>query len=1052
MRSARRLAPDRTARLWCVVALLAACSPAAPAEPPLAPPEDLAGDGALPAPPTTGFAYHPPAVSPLNDAAPLADGRWLAVGQLGERWLSARLPQTAEDARGKTFDAQPSPYRAPHDLVSVAHLGDRGWMFLDAHGGVYTSLDPLGPLTVRGRATVPLVSLAASDGVVMASDALGQVFRWHQDNWSPVSTPAPLYALAGGGGIVGLSFPETLYASRDGRDFTPLGGDTFGAVAVEPIPGGRVAVLGARSAARFADGQLTPIAATPLTLPAPDVTLRAPRGPRASAIGQQLAVLEGDRYLEMVGAGDAPHLLQGVLGSLLKRTPVAFDACDDQVLAASGPHIVVVCGVQSKGAIDVVVQRSSDGGRRFRRVAALRSVTPAFAHAAVAPDGSVLLTGMCRRDAAGGSPGQSCEAGAPLRIGVDGAIVQTHATDLLSDAQAPAWSPDGKRAYFYGKRGKDQQRALFVSHDGGKTFDARALAKPAGHRGRWMTSQASRYITVDADGTLGLMLDDYPLTYATADADGRALTLAVLPEATQALGGHGRNLLALTQRNEPDRPALAELWESNDGGASFRPVSLPMELSIDEFTRLGVQCSAAGCIIGDRLTKLGWNPAIGPPAPPPADAIVPPELRTAIRCQAGGDWRVVDHVVAVRESYHLPAGSELMRGRTLWTMLRHDDRAGEVSVLSAELGPDGLKYKSHPLLAAVGAKRRAGFAYAVAVQADGFAAARVALPKAARVGAPMRDVEVAWIDFSRDARGRGVIDDAGPFGAEDVTPGERPSWLYGLLSMTADGLVLRPSDHRDDAFVLDRDGDVIAHADYPSWPPTRHEQLTLDAVSVGGSVIGVGDFRGEAGARTLALAPFGQSDARFVSMAPSGADRYIELIRAQWAGAPGVLVLLQDAAADHSQGWFSGFRADGSLGARVAVPTQADLPAIPPPCSDAQRRDTVRVPAFPNMATQHPVLIDGLGDERRMRTQRIILHGTPEAPCVAAWQAHSFGRDGSREAVISGDLSLGSVFEYPPDTPATVGMAPSAVRHRPLSCRFAPEVRVDPRMYAGDAP
>ena len=45
-------------------------------------------DPALVAPPKEGFAYHPPAVSPLNDAAPLADGRWLAVGQLGERWLA----------------------------------------------------------------------------------------------------------------------------------------------------------------------------------------------------------------------------------------------------------------------------------------------------------------------------------------------------------------------------------------------------------------------------------------------------------------------------------------------------------------------------------------------------------------------------------------------------------------------------------------------------------------------------------------------------------------------------------------------------------------------------------------------------------------------------------------------------------------------------------------------------------------------------------------------------------------------------------------------------
>ena len=65
-----------------------------------------------------------------------------------------------------------------------------------------------------------------------------------------------------------------------------------------------------------------------------------------------------------------------------------------------------------------------------------------------------------------------------------------------------------------------------------------------------------------------------------------------------------------------------------------------------------------------------------------------------------------------------------------------DDRAGEVSVLSAELTGERLEYKTHMLLAPVGPNRRSGFAYAVAIPFVGagmlaYAAVRAAKGRAA---------------------------------------------------------------------------------------------------------------------------------------------------------------------------------------------------------------------------------------------------------------------------------------------------------------------------------
>src|SRR4029079_19425842 len=100
---------------------------------------------------------------------------------------------------------------------------------------------------------------------------------------------------------------------------------------------------------------------------------------------------------------------------------------------------------------------------------------------AVSPEGGALVTGVCKP--ADGS--SSCKPNAPILLRVEqGALhAMGHRAPQLSGlALLPAFSADGRSAYFLGRRGKDDRINLFVSRDGGEAFLARTLEWSAGPR------------------------------------------------------------------------------------------------------------------------------------------------------------------------------------------------------------------------------------------------------------------------------------------------------------------------------------------------------------------------------------------------------------------------------------------------------------------------------------------------------------------------------------------------------------------------------------------
>ena len=63
-----------------------------------------------PAPPPERWHYHPPELGNIEDGMRLPDGRWLLIGDGGERWLTEPLPRrrTAMATRSAAISRTPA--------------------------------------------------------------------------------------------------------------------------------------------------------------------------------------------------------------------------------------------------------------------------------------------------------------------------------------------------------------------------------------------------------------------------------------------------------------------------------------------------------------------------------------------------------------------------------------------------------------------------------------------------------------------------------------------------------------------------------------------------------------------------------------------------------------------------------------------------------------------------------------------------------------------------------------------------------------------------------
>lgn len=1055
---------------------LAGCSgvPAQPHRPAAAalPSTDAAG-AAYTSP--ARWSYHPAAPDAAVAWAPFAGAGCVVVAQGGQRWTVTPDPRTSApppSAAGPAAQAErcagqgrTSASPAPEELTAIVRRSPASWMFVGASGAIYEASSPLGQLTRALSPPEPLLQVAGAGGSLIGVTRGGGLLRWREElGWKPVlldgaagqggAQPRAFgVAMADGGRALVLALPEALFASEDGGGTwarAPL--PTMGLSRVGSL-GGELLAEGLLASATWDPRRTPAFSRSAATLPRTDVELDVtiPRAPSASAVSLGRAAVSGDRYVEAVRPEDAgaPWLFASgpIEGPLKEAALPGTGDCGSIKLGANGRRVVAVCAEPDGDRVAARVLRSDDGGGAWSPVATLETPDIDQVGVAVAPEGAALLTGVCKTS----DGADSCKPTAPLLLTRDGAheedraaVVLAAAPTLSAPAALPAFSADGRSAYFLGYRGKDERLALFVSHDGGETFAPRPLdataAPPAprgdgdegededaeGGPGDGRSPEGFEIVEESAlraaeDGAVGLLLSERgSLTYLTADEDGRVLTATTPPAESAALAGFGRRVLALASRAREGGDDVAALWESLDGGVSWAELpeipALSRELSQ---AQLAIACGASGCLFGDAATRVGWGgQADGalPRAPDPAPR-AQPSARTPIVCETlpSSKWTRVDHVDS--SGLGLPDGDELLRGRSVWSLLTRAP-SGAVDVVSAMLPESGAgeaRVVTRSLLPAVPAGLgRARVATNVTSQMEGYAVARLRIPGGAAVpGAPMRNVEVAWENFLDGTSGRGTIPDAGPFELGDVKvipdaarkprAGARPQagpagaasrrapppddfFDPALLSVSMRGLFVRPhsaSAHSALTFFYEPPG-KLQRFDFPSWPASGlHGSLDVraDAVLADGQPVGVGMVRQASNGPMIGMllahrpappagapaapGPGAEWAVDAVSVAPP-ADRD-RIVHTDWTYAGrsiGVTTLVADPG--HAVAWsiFQAFRADGTLGPAQPLPTPFDLGDAPRPCSAAERAASARQEApfflgstalFPG--TRHPVLV-----------------------------------------------------------------------------------------------
>jgi hypothetical protein len=1052
-------------RLVSLAALAAGCGGAPTLDAPVAPPEriDVVGDAGLEVP-ATRWVYHPREMAATLGGWPLRDGSWLLVGELGERWRTDRLPDAPLEEDSRVYHAQASPHRAPEPLERVLPWTGEQFLLVGASGTLYTAATALGPLAPSAAPPVSLHAVAGNAKGLVGLGPMGKVYAHDGKSWRGDGRDAcaacngcgrcgTLFDVAAlpGGQLLALGYPESLIASRDGgASWRAIDLSSFGARRLSHARDGSVLVEGAGKTMAWKGGDKLEIAKPKALrmLPAAAGFQIAPlRGPRAIAIEERQAALSGEHYYEVFGAegGDERGwwLASGELGAPLVTRKIDLDnaPCDSIRLAARDRHLLLACLREEAGVVRATLFRSRDGGRKLRRVATLEAPDEGV-ELAVGGGGGALVAGVCLPTK---EADEACKPRAPVRLTTGKQpLAIAAAGELVDAASAPVFSADGRSAYFLGRRAKDERMALFVSHDGGASFASRALSPPRDEPAWDVEVDAPRRLLPGADGELGLVVDSAPPLYALADREGRIVQLAQLPEDATDVSGFGRAILAVAGRSHDGGPMMLAAWESSDGGISFHEVAIPMRLEIDEFSDpLAVECAAAGCVIGSRATRVGWNqPEEGAVLAPPAsgaDAPLQPALRTPIACVVDEPmtWTTIRDV----EGPVLPTASQAMRGKSSWSTLRHVLSTSEVVAMSAPRGP-ARRAEAQVLLRP--ARKRRSVADDVTRQMEGYAAVRVRLPgDAVQLRGDPATLEVAWINYLTGHLVRTALPQAAQSDPRDVTPGERPHLITGLVSVSPLGMFLQPSAQRDEVMVLDRGGNIVQRAAYPSWPATSAESSQSDAVLVGSHALAVGMHAWTNGAaQVVSLAPLdGSQKPLFVTVAPSATgSRLVETAWSYAGGDVGIVVTVHDPRARVAQAFFSAFAA-GGMRDRQAVPTQLDVAAPASVCSEEQRRTSARVNAPFVEGTRHPVLVRTPSSTHVMITARAVLHGTPEVPCVAGWHAESV-RDAreSLAAIIPGDLTHAWLFRPTPDSE-------QALDYLPMRCELAPSQPVPDSLW-----
>ncbi|HEX3597970.1 MAG TPA: hypothetical protein VHU80_22830, partial [Polyangiaceae bacterium] len=617
---------------------------------------------------------------------------------------------------------------------------------------------------------------------------------------------------------------------------------------------------------------------------------------------------------------------------------------------------------------------------------------------------------------------------------------------LSGSAFGAIFSHDGRKLYVLGRRSKGESFTVFVSRDGGATFDARdveSLAAPTDEHGS--VHGVLESAAVSEDGTVAfVVMSRGHRSWVVVDEDGRALAVSRPPTENARIGAVGQRGLAFD-------PGSRESWESLDGGASWTPLGkLPVDPcrgTSASMCTAPIACVSYGCLVGDVLSRVGWREPehtmlLSPPASSEGGRRTEKRLGAPLSCALDpGEWR------RVAGASQLPTAVDAAIGKSAWLARRTNPGAAAVSVLHVHPGTNGVVEETTLLAPKPHATE---LAYYSSGQLEGVVALRYAPPSFKHP--ELRDVEIAWDDTLFGHVGHAVIADGGPFQHDDFDEGKGGAKLAhpALLSIARGGVYARLhgtlAEAQETYFV---DGHTVENVAPAVFASVDRRQWNTDVIHLGHAHAPVWIDQG-----TAVRARRG--DTRWVfdgaAMGLASPDDFglTQHTGIAYVGERAALqIVTSDVVGREAKGLLYPFRADGAVfDEPTRIPTQLDLSQTPRACTPADG-STPRVVVPYQPGTRHPVFVsDAVEPMRILLTADAVLHGTPESPCVAAYDAtlvsseFSGAAQGEQAIIMMSALERAWLFRKE-QAPGTTG----ELAYRTMSCRVDPDAEVPPEVF-----
>jgi hypothetical protein len=1059
-------------------ALLAFACGSEPGKPPLHAPSSLLSSVALAptyATPAT-WRYHPARQATVNAERQLSDGRVLLAGKRGERWVF--------DPRAHSLSAGAS--LAPEDLIAVLD-SDQGYRFVGESGTSYEARDPLGKFLRSSAPLEPLVRVSAARHSIIGIP-LDRTLSRSSDgaaSFSKVGPTSVLFSdveLASDGTGLALAVPEALWLTRDeGASWSLLPGKTYGALALSRSRNGQLLIDTVFGRYHFVD-QPPRLEAGGEPEQASSVGAdRPPRGPDAAALADGRAVILGARYLEVSAAPAHPsdyELFQGALdGKLEPKALPELKGCRGARLAGFDNYLELACfgGSTDAGSVPITFFRSDSAGAHFELEPFAAFGNPEQFHFALGAGGSLLASGLCAQRSLGcGTGGVFVRREAPpeegpkkssappsgaSEAGMKRAKFELFAAatpSLAENALGITFSLDGRSAYAVGRRTKTGALAVFVSRDGGKSFEVRDLdlvrADADDEDQYWERSQSSVHLESFAaaeDGSLSLVVADHRgRSLIVVDEQGRLLSGSKPPDERALVSAVGMRAFALT-------PNTRKTWESMDGGVTWQALGrFPVALCVgDGECSLKVRCAPLGCVIGSEVSRIGWagqNDEDIDSMPPPSldpSPLSERKLRTPIACSLDdARWQALPGV------HELPSSHDAALGKADFVAVAFDTTRASAATVHG-IGGQRPHIEVVSLLSPL-AEHAAGYAFEVLDQVEGGAALRYRLPEDPAKDNRLRNVEVGWDNALAGQVGHARLADGGPAVPGDYESGDRIQHAApDLLSIGEGGLYLRLHHNAGDAQeTWYFDGRSSTRIPPVKWPTLAHLRARTEMARSDNAHVPLMLFE-----HGVAVARARREGTDFVfdaeTTAPPDASAFGQTLTsgvAYLGNASGLYLQTQSTLGAGARAAFFPFRASGAvMGAGVAVPTQANLAERPNRCGSTDLASTPRIDAPYLPGTRHPIVVTDNSDAPRLfLTSGAVLYGTPENPCATALDAEEIPVDAApprheRVLMLLDDLEHTWLFR---SVDNANGTAPD-VQYRTLKCHFEPDLEVPSEVY-----